>query len=65
MGSFDGFGDALAYVTAKEQTDIEEVVIAYRVDGWIPTRGSQLTTKLQRPEMRLALAQARSPGRPS
>ncbi|WP_283808058.1 MULTISPECIES: hypothetical protein [Bradyrhizobium] len=21
MGSFDGFGDALAYVTAKEQTD--------------------------------------------
>lgn len=53
MGILGGLGDALADVASLGQSDIEEVTIAYKVDGWIPTRGSLLTSKLQQPANRL------------
>ncbi|OBQ62219.1 saccharopine dehydrogenase NADP-binding domain-containing protein [Mesorhizobium loti] len=54
MGIFGGLGDALADVASKGKPNIEEVIIAYKVDGWIPTRGSQLTSSLLQSTKRLA-----------
>ena len=39
MGILGGLGDALADVAAQDHADIEEVTVAYKIDGWIPTRG--------------------------
>jgi len=54
MGILGGLGDILADVAAREQSGIAELTIAYTIDGWIPTRGSQLTSTLQQPAKRLA-----------
>jgi short subunit dehydrogenase-like uncharacterized protein len=54
MGILGGLGDVLADVATRGKSDVEEVTIAYLINGWIPTRGSQLTSKLQRPAKRLA-----------
>jgi len=54
MGILGGLGDAMADVASRGLSDIAEVTVAYTIEGWIPTKGSQLTSKLQQPSKRLA-----------
>ena len=54
MGILGGLGDVMADVAAEGVSDIADATVAYTIEGWIPTKGSQLTSKLQQPSKRLA-----------
>jgi acetylornithine deacetylase/succinyl-diaminopimelate desuccinylase-like protein len=43
MGFFGALGDLLASITASGLECVEEVTLAYAVQGWLPTEGSRAT----------------------
>lgn len=53
-GIFGGLGDVMAHLAARGQNEIDSLTVAYDVEGWIPTRGSQATSKAIQQSKRLA-----------
>jgi short subunit dehydrogenase-like uncharacterized protein len=41
MGSFGALGDVLAALVTRDLESVDEVTVAYAVDGWRPTAGSR------------------------